>query len=117
MFPDELVARIIKMYSFVHDTILDPFLGSGTTIKVARELGRDGVGYERDTRYKKAIMKKLGVAEKPVTDGVAAFVKQTMEEADVNQPEKQEVEVMCSEGMQEEVEEILADKQKELETV
>lgn len=59
VFPDELVERIIKMYSFVGETVLDPFLGSGTTIKVARELGRDGVGYERDLRYKAVIMKKL----------------------------------------------------------
>ena len=117
MFPDELAARIIKMYSFIGETILDPFLGSGTTIKVARELGRDGVGYERDTKYKETIMKKLGVAEKPVTEGVGAFVKRTMEEADANQPEKPEVEVIASEGMQEEAEKILADKKEELETV
>jgi DNA modification methylase len=43
-FPDELVRRLVRMYSYVGDTVLDPFLGSGTTVKVARELGREGIG-------------------------------------------------------------------------
>lgn len=46
MFPYELPRRLILMYSFVGDTILDPFLGSGTTIKVASDLGRNSIGYE-----------------------------------------------------------------------
>ena len=46
MFPDELPRRLIKMFSFVGETVLDPFLGSGTTSKVARELGRNSIGYE-----------------------------------------------------------------------
>lgn len=116
MFPEELVSRLIKMYSYIKETVLDPFLGSGTTIKVARELGRDGVGYERDLRYKAAIMKKLGVAEEPVTEGVGAFAKRTLEESEANQPVKPEVEVMASEGMLETAEEITSDKQKELVT-
>jgi len=61
VFPDELARRIIRMYSYVGETVLDPFLGSGTTIKVARELGRQGIGYERELRYKATIMEKLGL--------------------------------------------------------
>jgi ParB/RepB/Spo0J family partition protein len=61
VFPDELARRIIRMYSYVGETVLDPFLGSGTTIKVARELRRQGIGYERDLRYKATIMEKLGL--------------------------------------------------------
>jgi len=38
MFPEELPRRLIKMFSFIGETVLDPFLGSGTTIKVAAEL-------------------------------------------------------------------------------
>lgn len=45
-FPDELPKRLIKLFSFVGETVLDPFLGSGTTMKVARQLDRNSVGYE-----------------------------------------------------------------------
>ena len=46
MFPEELPHRLIKMFSFVGDTVLDPFLGSGTTSLAARKLDRNSVGYE-----------------------------------------------------------------------
>ncbi|KKR24860.1 MAG: DNA-binding protein [Candidatus Levybacteria bacterium RIFCSPHIGHO2_12_FULL_39_39] len=45
-FPFELPFRIIKAFSFIGETILDPFLGSGTALKAAADLGRNGVGYE-----------------------------------------------------------------------
>lgn len=45
-FPHELPYRIIRAYSYIGETILDPFMGSGTVLKVAAELGRNGVGYE-----------------------------------------------------------------------
>ncbi len=45
-FPYELPYRIIKAFSFVGETILDPFLGSGTTLEAAADLKRNGVGYE-----------------------------------------------------------------------
>ena len=41
MFPEELPRRLIKMFTFVGDTVLDPFLGSGTTVKVALGVGRN----------------------------------------------------------------------------
>jgi len=50
-FPTELPKRLIKLYSFVEDTILDPFLGSGTTCEVAKQLGRASIGVEIDSRY------------------------------------------------------------------
>lgn len=49
-FPEELPTRCIRAYSVVGDTILDPFLGSGTTLLAARKLGRKCVGYEIETR-------------------------------------------------------------------
>ena len=45
-FPYELPYRIIKAFSFVGEVVLDPFLGSGTTLKAAADLKRNGVGYE-----------------------------------------------------------------------
>jgi hypothetical protein len=45
-FPDEIPRRLIRMFSFPGDLVLDPFLGTGTTARVALELGRNAVGYE-----------------------------------------------------------------------
>ena len=63
MFPVELPRRLIKMFSFAGERVLDPFLGSGTTIRAALELGREGVGYEINRDFATAIRKKLGVEE------------------------------------------------------
>jgi DNA modification methylase len=60
MFPEELPYRLIRMFSFVGDTVLDPFLGSGTTLKVALSLGRNAVGYEINPDYLKIIENKIG---------------------------------------------------------
>ncbi len=46
MFPEELPRRLIRMFTFQGDTVLDPFLGSGTTAKAALDLARNAVGYE-----------------------------------------------------------------------
>lgn len=45
-FPYELPYRIIKAFSFIGETVLDPFAGSGTTLKAAADLNRNGIGYE-----------------------------------------------------------------------
>lgn len=45
-FPYELPYRLIKAFSYVGETILDPFVGSGTTLLAASDLKRDGIGYE-----------------------------------------------------------------------
>jgi len=58
-FPEEIPKRLIKLFSFHGETVLDPFLGSGTTMKVAQELGRNSWGYEIDRGLKKVITKKL----------------------------------------------------------
>jgi DNA modification methylase len=47
-FPEEIANRLIRMFSVKGDTVLDPFLGSGTTIKAAARYGRNSVGYEID---------------------------------------------------------------------
>ncbi len=61
MFPEELPRRIIKMFSFVGETVLDPFLGSGTTVKVALELNRNAVGYEINESFADVIKEKVGI--------------------------------------------------------
>ncbi len=59
MFPEELPYRIIRMFSYIGDTVLDPFLGSGTVLKVADQLKRKGIGYEINKNFKQIIIKKL----------------------------------------------------------
>ncbi len=63
MFPEELPRRLIRMFSFKGETVLDPFVGSGTTVKVALELERDAIGYEIQPEFESVIREKLGAQE------------------------------------------------------
>jgi DNA modification methylase len=67
-FPDEIPRRLIKLFSYVGETVLDPFLGSGTTMKVAKELERCSVGYELDKELKSVILKKIGHGQSTLTN-------------------------------------------------
>jgi len=58
-FPEELPKRLIKMFSFVGDTVLDPFLGSGTTSLAALKLSRNSIGYEINRDYLSTIKQRL----------------------------------------------------------
>ena len=58
-FPKELPHRLIKLYSFYGDTVLDPFMGTGTTAEAALELGRNAIGYEINPEYRKLISAKI----------------------------------------------------------
>ncbi|WP_455633970.1 DNA-methyltransferase [Parabacteroides sp.] len=51
VFPEELPKRLIKMFSFVGDTVLDPFMGSGTTALAAKNLCRNSIGYEINSDF------------------------------------------------------------------
>ena len=59
-FPEELPYRAIKLFSYKDEVILDPFAGSGTTMKKARELGRNSIGIEIKKSLAPIIKKKLG---------------------------------------------------------
>lgn len=50
-FPPELPRRLIKLYSYVGDTVLDPFCGSGTTLKAAKDLHRKAIGVDISAKY------------------------------------------------------------------
>ena len=58
IMPEEIARRLTRLFSFIGDIILDPFMGSGTTAKVALELGRHYVGYEIDRKYESLIKAK-----------------------------------------------------------
>lgn len=59
-FPDELAYRAIKLFSYKGETVLDPFLGSGTTMKIARHLERNSIGIEIKRSLVRTIKKKVG---------------------------------------------------------
>lgn len=63
MFPEELPKRLIKMFSFVGDTVLDPFMGSGTTSLSAKKLNRNSIGFEINEDFMPVIKEKLGLTQ------------------------------------------------------
>jgi len=58
-YPEELVALMLESFTDRGDTVLDPFLGSGTTLKVARVMGRRGIGIELNQDYEKLIRTRI----------------------------------------------------------
>lgn len=60
IMPEEIPRRLIKMFSFEGDVVMDPFTGSGTTLKVAKELNRNACGYELYDHYADLINEKVG---------------------------------------------------------
>ena len=76
MFPEELPKRLIKMFSFVGDTVLDPFLGSGTTILAAKNLNRNSVGYEINSEFLPIIKEKVGINQLSTLAKFEVFTQQ-----------------------------------------
>lgn len=58
-YPLELAERLIRMFSFVGDTVLDPFLGTGTTAVAAAKWGRSSIGFEVDSHYFRLAEKRV----------------------------------------------------------
>jgi site-specific DNA-methyltransferase (adenine-specific) len=58
-FPEELAYRLVRMFSFVGDTVLDPFLGSGTTMVAAVKADRNSIGVEIEQRYLEMVRKRV----------------------------------------------------------
>ncbi len=59
IMPEEIVRRCVRLFTYAGDVVLDPFAGSGTTLKVAKELERNYIGYEISKSYEKIINLKL----------------------------------------------------------
>jgi site-specific DNA-methyltransferase (adenine-specific)/site-specific DNA-methyltransferase (cytosine-N4-specific) len=66
-FPEQLIERLVLLYSYYGETVLDPFLGTGTTCLVAKKLGRNCIGYEIDLELKEAIEERLGLKQGSLT--------------------------------------------------
>jgi modification methylase len=76
MFPEELPRRLIKMFSFVGETVFDPFAGSGTTLLAAKNLERNSIGYEINPEFIPFIKDKLEVHQQDLSGTTYEFVKQ-----------------------------------------
>ncbi len=72
-YPDEIADRLIKMFSIKGDTVLDPFLGSGTTTKIAMQNERSSIGYEMDPNLLPVITQKTACEESK--DAVADIIR------------------------------------------
>ena len=65
-FPFELAYRLVRMFSFVEDTVLDPFCGTGTTMLAAMKTGRNSIGIEIDPHY-------IDIAERRLRQGASGL--------------------------------------------
>ncbi len=83
VFPEELPKRLIKMFTFVGDTVLDPFLGSGTTALAARNLERNSIGYEISRHSLPIIKEKINIDDRRLfMDYEVGIVEQSLEKVD-----------------------------------
>lgn|SRR5208282_1851069 len=71
-YPLELAERLVRMFSFVGDTVLDPFLGTGTTTVAAAKWGRNSIGFEVDSHYFKLAEQRI------IKDTSSLFSKATI---------------------------------------
>lgn len=78
MFPEELPKRLIKMFSFVGETVLDPFAGSGTTLLAAKNLDRNSVGFEINTEFFPVIKEKIGAVQQDISVTTYEFLRQKL---------------------------------------
>ena len=69
-YPDEIADRLIKMFSIKGETVIDPFLGSGTTTKIAMQNERNSIGYETDQNLLSIISKKISNNTANMANGV-----------------------------------------------
>lgn len=75
MFPYELPARLIRMFSFVGETVLDPFMGSGTTALAARNNGRNSIGYEINPNFVSLYKQKLNCMQTDLGGTAYSFAR------------------------------------------
>ena len=71
-FPVELPRRCIKLFSYVGDTILDPFVGSGSSLLAASMTGRKGIGVDIDESYCDIAVERLQALKSPLLESNTA---------------------------------------------
>ena len=84
MFPEELPRRLIRMFSFDGETVLDPFLGSGTTSLAAMKLNRNSIGYEINVGFRSVLEGKLFGAKNLFDEAEITFEKDFLEHSSLS---------------------------------
>lgn len=79
MFPEELPKRLIKMFAFKGETVLDPFMGSGTTSLAARNLERNSIGYEINPEFIEIVKDKLNINQVDIDGTTYQFLKDVID--------------------------------------
>lgn len=85
VFPEELPYRLIKMFSFKDETILDPFMGSGTTALASKDLNRNSIGYEINKEFVSYYKSKLNTNEKTIFENRYEFLEDIDNNIDFSQ--------------------------------
>ena len=67
MFPEKLVERLLKLFTFKQDLVLDPFMGSGTTGVVCKLFERNFIGIEIDEHYYDLAQKRIAKSSKQIS--------------------------------------------------
>jgi DNA modification methylase len=73
-FPPALAYRLVRMFSFTGDTVLDPFMGTGTTLLAAASCGRNGIGVEVDEDYYRKAKARLDSQPAELFPGMRPYV-------------------------------------------
>lgn len=73
-FPYELAYRLVRMFSFWGDTVLDPFCGTGTTLLAALNTGRDAIGLDIDSQYVEMARNRVAQRRLALAEGKAEYV-------------------------------------------
>ncbi|MDQ2720554.1 MAG: thermonuclease family protein [Bacteroidota bacterium] len=85
MFPEELPRRLIKMFSFHGENVLDPFGGSGTTSLAAKNLGRNSASFEINPEFIPILKEKIGASQQDIDGTIYQFVKRKQQEINYEQ--------------------------------
>jgi site-specific DNA-methyltransferase (adenine-specific) len=73
IFPLEIPYRLIRMYSYLGDTVLDPYLGSGATLIASHRCGRDSIGFEIDPSCPEMIARRIEFDLLPLVDDIPTY--------------------------------------------
>lgn len=73
IFPVEIPHRLIRMYSLVGDTVLDPYLGTGATMIAAHRAGRSSIGFEVDPRCESLISQRVAFEQTQSGGGIPSY--------------------------------------------